>query len=299
MSIGQRIFRKLLKLFPAEFRGDFGDEMTAVFAEEHREAMTGGRRSVLALWMRTLHGIAATAPREHGDLVWNDLRYGLRVLARSPAFTAAAVMTLAIGIGATTAIFTLVNAVLFRPLPYADADRLVWVRGSFSGGDLARVSPPDFQDYRERSRSFAVLAAMFPFPYTLSGGGEAERVKGALVSADFFAALGVPPVTGRTFLPSDATEVDRATTVVISYGLWQRRFGGRADIVGQSLVVNGRTSIVVGVMPPSFGMPREADVWVPGTMRGADMEVRAAHFLIPIGRLNDGVTVRRRRPTLT
>jgi hypothetical protein len=102
--------------------------------------------------------------------------------------------------------------------------------------------------------------------------------------------FGVPPLTGRTFAPDDATDVDRATTVVVSHGLWQRRFGARPDIVGRTLLVNGRASVIIGVMPASFNVPRDAELWVPCTMRGPDMDVRAAHFLIPIARLRDDVT---------
>jgi len=290
MSRSVRLFRKLLKLFPAEFRGDFGEEMTDVFRDQHRDAEHGGSMALVALWWDTLRGIVTTAPREHADLLRQDVGYGMRMLARAPAFTTAAVLTLALGIGANTAIFTLVNAVLLRELPYRDADRLLWVHGSFSGGDMARVSPPDFQDYRARTHSFSALAAMFPFPYTITGGADPQRVDGALVSVDFFDALGAAAVVGRTFDAADAADVDRATTVVISYGLWQRFFGGRPDITAQSLVVNGRASAIIGVMPASFAMPRDAELWVPCTMRGPDMNLRAAHFLIPIARLRDGIT---------
>src|SRR5262245_33789860 len=243
----ERWFRRLIRLFPSDFRGDFGDDMTATFRDQHQEAARGGMRALMRLWWDTLAGIVTTAPREHADRLEQDVTYGLRVLRRAPAFTFAAVLTLALGIGANTAIFTLVDAVLLRPLPFPAADRLVWIRGRFSGGDGARVSPPDFRDYRERTRSFAGMAAMFPLPYTIDAGSEPERVQGALVTTDFLDVLGVRPRAGRGFTPSDAAEIDRATTVIIGYGLWQRRFGGRDDTVGQSLIVNGRASVIVGI----------------------------------------------------
>ena len=287
----ERWFRRVLRLLPSSFRGDFGDDMTATFRDQHRDATREGMRALMQLWWTTLVGIVRMAPREHADLLEQDVVYGLRVLRRAPAFTLAAVVTLALGIGANTAIFTLVDAVLLRPLPFSAADRLLWIRGSFSGGDVARVSPPDFRDYRAETRSFTGMAAMFPLPYTINGGSEPERVQGALVTADFFTVLGVSPRAGRTFTPSDATEVDRATTVIIGYGLWQRRFGGRDDVVGQSMIVNGRSSVIVGIMPARFALPRDAEIWVPCTMSGADMEFRAAHFLIPVARLKPDVTI--------
>src|SRR5262245_7858078 len=287
----ERLFRRLLRLFPSDFRGDFGDDMTATFRDQHREAARGGTGALMQLWWHTLRGLVATAPREHVDLLEQDVTYGLRVLARAPAFAAAAIVTLALGIGANSAIFTLVDAVLLRPLPFADADRLRWIRGSFSGGDGGRVSPPDFRDYRDRTRSFTGMAAMFPLPYTIDSGREPERVPGALVTADFFDVLGVQPRIGRRFTPLDAADVDRATTVIIGYGLWQRRFGGREDAIGQSMLVNGRSSLIVGIMPPSFALPRQAELWVPCTMSGPDMEFRGAHFLIPIARLKRDVTL--------
>jgi putative ABC transport system permease protein len=284
----ERWFRRLLRLFPGDFRGDFADDMTATFSDQHRDARRSGGRALMRLWRETVIGIVTTAPREHGDLLEQDVIYGLRGLRRAPAFALAAVVTLALGIGANTAMFTFVDAVLLRPLPFPAADRLLWVRGSFSGGDFARVSPPDFRDYRDRTRSFAGLAAMFPLSYTITGTGQPERVEGALVTADFFDVLGMPPLIGRAFVAADATAVDRATTVVIGYGLWQRRFGGRADAVGQLLIVNGRSSLIVGIMPAAFAIPAGADLWVPCTMSGPDMELRAAHFLIPIARLTPG-----------
>jgi putative ABC transport system permease protein len=285
----ERWFRRLLRLFPSDFRGDFGDEMTQVFRDQHRDAARGGAAAMTRLWWDTLKGVVATAPREHADLLVQDVRYGVRLLRRAPAFTIAAIATLALGIGANSAMFTLVDAALLRPLPFPAADRLMLVYGRFSGGDSAHVSPPDFRDYRDRLRSVDGFAAMFPRPYTIAGGAAPERVQGALVSADFFGVLGMPPLAGRAFSRADATEVDHATTVVIGYGLWQRRFGGRADAVGQTLIVNGRASTVIGIMPAAFALPPDADLWVPATMSGPDMEVRAAHFLLPIARLKPGI----------
>jgi|RhiMetdeSRZDD1v2_1073273.scaffolds.fasta_scaffold14177_3 putative ABC transport system permease protein len=287
----ERWFRRLLRLFPSDFRGDFGEEMTETFRHQHRDAERGGVAAVTRLWWHTVKGIVATAPREHVDLLKQDLGYGIRMLRRAPAFTAAAILTLALGIGANTAMFTIIDAVLLRPLPFPSPDRLLLVFGSFSGGTSARVSPPDFRDYRERMRTVTGLAAMFPLPYTIAGGSIPERVEGALVTADFFDVLGMAPLAGRSFSPADATEVDRATTVVIGYGLWQRRFGGRADAVGQTMIVNGRGSTVIGVMPAAFAIPPDAELWVPSKMSGPDMEQRAAHFLLPIARLKTGVDV--------
>src|SRR5215831_4075764 len=170
-----------------------------------------------------------------------DLRFGLRMLLKNPAFTSIAVITLALGIGANTAIFSVVNSVLLRPLPYGEPERLVWAWGNFPLGNRAAVSPPDLLDYRRQNQVCAQLAAFAAggdSAVNLTGGGEPERIPDALVTVNFFQTFGVEPLLGRTFLP-DEDQQGRDHVVVLSYGLWQRRFGGDRDVVGGELTLDG------------------------------------------------------------
>ncbi len=224
-----------------------------------------------------------------GTLV-QDLRYGLRMLVKKPAFTLVAVLTLALGIGANTAIFSLVNAVLLRPLPFGEPERLVWTWGVFSGGNQASTSPPDFLDYRAQNRTFEGFAAMMFNSFNLTGGGEPERIIGATVTANFFQALGVKPVQGRAFLP-DEEQPGRDRVAIISRGLWQRRFGGDPDIVGKTVTLDGRNHTIVGITPDESRLPREAEMWTPLNFDQPNMKVRRFHFLRAIGRLKPGVTL--------
>src|SRR5262250_3520839 len=156
---------------------------------------------------------------------WQDLRYGLRMLLKRPGFTLIAVLTLSLGIGANTAIFSLVNAVLLRALPFAEPERLVWTWGEFSGGNRASTSPPDFLDYRAQNRTFEELAAMMFNSFNLTGAGEPERVIGGTVTANFFQALGVKLIQGRAFLPEEE-QSERERVAIISQNLWLRSFDG-------------------------------------------------------------------------
>ena len=222
-----------------------------------------------------------------------DVRYGFRGLWKRPAFTVIALVALALGIGANTAIFSLVNAVVLRPLPYPEPDQLVWVWGRFSGGNRASVSPPDYLDYRSQNKTFEQLAATVTVtaPATLTGGGEPERLNASVVTGNYFQALGVAPMLGRGFsLDNEKPGNDQVT--IISHELWQKRFAGNPGIVNQRIVLDSKSFEVIGVMPKDLTFPQNADLWVPLNFDAdPDMKVRAAHFLRPIGRLKPGVTV--------
>jgi putative ABC transport system permease protein len=196
--------------------------------------------------------------REVWSFVWleqllQDVRFGLRMLRKSPGFTLVAVLTLALGIGANTAIFSVVNAVLLRPLPYGNSSRLVWAWGNFERVHEAAVSPPDFVSYRSQNRSFERLSAYFvegAEPENLSAGGHGEQVQGVMVSSGFFETLGARPLVGRTLSLADE-EVTEPQAVVLSYHLWQQQFGGDPATVGRSVNFLGSVT-VVGVMGPDF-----------------------------------------------
>src|SRR5215470_7859605 len=221
---------------------------------------------------------------------WQDLRYGARMLLKNPGFTLIAVATLSLGIGANTAIFSLVNAVLLRPLPFAEPERLVWTWGEFSGGNRAATSPPDFLDYRAQNRSFEELAAGMFNSFNLTGAGEPERVIGSSVTANFFQALGVKLIQGRAFLPEEERS-GAAQVAIIGQRLWLQRFGGDPQIIGKTITLDGRSHTVVGVAPDATRVLAEAEIWTPLPFDDPEMKIRRFHFLRAIGRLKQGVSL--------
>jgi putative ABC transport system permease protein len=220
-----------------------------------------------------------------------DLRYAFRLLRRDPRFSLLAVLALALGTGATTAVFTVVNAVLLRPLPYAKPDRLVVALYGTAGS--SPVSPADFLDYRREAQSFSAMAVAQVWSVTLSGGDRAERLDGLSVSGDLFPMLGVSPAIGRGFLTSE-DQPGRNQVVLISDRLWRRRFAADPGIVGQTLDLNGLPYTVVGVMPAGFRFAPfwapKAEVWAPIAIAGRAAD-RGGQSLRLFARLRDGVTV--------
>jgi putative ABC transport system permease protein len=223
------------------------------------------------------------------DLIWQDLKFGLRTLKRSRGLIALAVLSLAIGIGANTAIFSAVDVFMLRPLPYPDSDQLssVWVTNSERDWGQTTFSPPDFLDLRERSRSMD-LAAEHGGTFTLSGDFEAERLSGFYVTPGFFRVLGVQPSQGRGFTSEEGTPGNERV-IVISHRLWQRRFGGDPEILGTSILLDGAPHTVVGIMPEHFWyiLPYR-DVWAPLAFTGE--EARDGHYLRVLARTRDGYT---------
>jgi predicted permease len=218
-----------------------------------------------------------------------DLRYALRALARSPGFTLAVILTLALGIGANSAIFSVVYGVLIRPLPYAAPERLVNLYGRYPQFGRTSTSLPDFRDWREGTSSFEQLAARHSGAFVLTGEGDPERVIADRVTSNFFATLGVKPMLGRAFLAGEDKVGGDRQVVVLSHGYWQRRFGGDARIVGRQIQLNGRPWTVVGVAPPEFRFGRAVDVWAP-TVVDTTLN-RRAEYLDVVGRLKPGVTI--------
>ncbi len=225
--------------------------------------------------------------------LWQDLRYGARALLKNPGFALIAVVTLALGIGANTAIFTVVNAALLRGLPYREPDRLVHLWETTQQKEFPRreASYPDFLDWRQ-NQSFDAMAAYTGEGFTLTGRGAPELIQGARGSADFFKALGVEPIIGRAFQAGEDSP-GAARVVLLSYGLWQRRFGSNSAIVGQSLTLDGSPYTVIGVLPPNFQFaPRgDAEIWAPFTPSQAQLSRRYLHGTNVIGRLKAGVSV--------
>ncbi len=238
------------------------------------------------------------------DSVWQDVKYGARTLRSSPAFTAVAMLTLALGIGANTAIFSVINAVLLRPLPYAGADRLVTLWSEDARRSLREepVSFLNFADWRSQSQLFADMAIFRGEPTVILGGENPERVLVEFVSANVFPLLGTAPVLGRTFTQD---EQDREEAVaVLSYGLWQRRFGGAPDAVGKTLTLDGRGGTVglriVGVMPPGFTFPnRDAQFWRPADRDRTGSRYRFFGRWGVVGRLKPATTIEQARSEMT
>ncbi len=217
-----------------------------------------------------------------------DLRYGFRMMRKNPGFTLVAVFALALGIGANTAIFSLINAILLRPLPYPESDHLVRLMQTYpeKGLDTWRLSQANFAAYREQSRSFDSVAAYTVTGLNLTGFDQPERLQAARVTGDFFKVLGMDPLLGRTFLPEEDAP-GKNNVCVLSYGFWQRRFGGNRDVIGKALALNNVSTEVVGVMPADFKFPLpDTEIWTP---LGLNAQARFPWFLTGIGRLKSGV----------
>ena len=228
------------------------------------------------------------------DSVFKDLRFAMRGLLKRPGFAVIALLALALGIGANTAIFSLVNAVALRPLPFPEPDRLVWVFGNVRNGiNRASVAPGDFVDYRNQNKTFEQFAASgtLTLPATLTGSGEPERLRASNVTGNYFQTYGVAPFLGRGFsLENEKSGSDQVT--VLSHALWKRRFGGDPAIVNKAIVLNGKACEVIGVMGENVSFPQATDLWIPMNFDSdPEMKQRYAHFLRPIGRLKPGVSL--------
>jgi putative ABC transport system permease protein len=228
------------------------------------------------------------------ESLWQDVRCGLRMLRKNAGFAVVAVLTLALGIGANTAIFSVIHAVLLNPLPYDDPDRIVVVVESnpSKGFPQFAVSPPNYVDWKKESTAFENMASIARGDFNYTGGAEPERLSGARVASSFFAVMGVTPATGRTFLPEDDV-VGKASVVVLSYGLWTRHFGNDPQVVGKSLTLDGQMYRVVGVMQNGFQFPRGVDLWLPSEFDADELSpgARGAHYLRVMARLRPGVSM--------
>ena len=223
-----------------------------------------------------------------------DLRYGLRMLGKNPSFTSVAVLALALGIGANAAMFSVIEAVLLRPLPYRHADEIVRVASTWNrNGTLTNYasSPPDFFDWRDQNRSFSSMFAYRIGEFALTGQGEAKRVRAVVATAGMFSTLQAEPMLGREF----AAEENRSGAnhvVILSYSLWQAAFGGAADAIGKTIQLDSEPYTIIGVMPADFRFPLSgSDAYVPVGFDNKVMTQRGAHYLAVLGRLKSGVTL--------
>ncbi|HEY2934094.1 MAG TPA: ABC transporter permease [Acidobacteriota bacterium] len=227
------------------------------------------------------------------DTIRQDIRYGLRMLLKSPGFAAVTILTLALGIGSTTAIFSVVEALLLRSLPYADPGRLIlmWGTGLAESAIEQQTSPQDFADFKQRARSFeSMAAASIPWTSNLSGTKDPRQVGVMFASGELFSLLGVRPQLGRDFQPSD----DRAgaeRVAMLSHALWESQFGLDRNILGRPIALNGDVFRIVGVMPAGFQFMEEADLWVPLAHNPIVNRGRAVRFLNVIARLRPQVSI--------
>ena len=281
-------YRLLVRTYPHEFRERFATDLEIDFLEMART------RGKAFAWRRALTDLCRSVPltasdaaaerartaRIGGPIVPSggtvmrslgfDLRHGLRALVRAPAFTLVTILTLALGIGANSAVFTLVNAALMRPPGFADPERLMLVYEAIppSGVERFDVSPPDYLDLVQYQHSFAAIGVYRTLTIELSGGGQAEQIDSAEITSSLFGTLGVAASDGRTFLPEE--DQQQSNVAIISHALWTRRFGGRSPL-GSAIVLDRKPYTVVGVMPAGFEFPRRgassnatpADVWLP------------------------------------
>src|SRR5712691_2712940 len=232
------------------------------------------------------------------ETLGQDLRYAARTFRRSPGFVLLTLLTIAVGVGANAAIFSVVNAVLLRPLPFARAGELLLLRetDTKTGQSSLNASPANFLDWRARNRSFTGLAAFRDHSYILAG-DHPERVTGAIVNANFFDVLGVAPAIGRAFEPGDEQRGNRVT--ILGHATWKERFGGRPEVLGQTIQLNGETHTIVGVMPAGVDYPDGARLWTPPHWRvpddplaaGDDPSAQRGHaYMFVVARLKPGVT---------
>ena len=221
-----------------------------------------------------------------------DVRYGLRALRKSPSFAAIAVLTLALGIGANTALFSVVDAVLLRPLQFKNPSRLVWGWGKCPLCEHGAVSPSDFVDYRAQSQSFEHYGAraVGDSLFNLTGTDKPIQITGSMITAGYFDALGVQPRYGRVFTLSDEKTTD-PEVVILSHHLWQERFGGDPNVIGKSIALDGKIRTIVGVLASDMPVLTQADLWFPAPFENSGMQSRRSHFLRPIGLLKSGVTI--------
>jgi putative ABC transport system permease protein len=304
-SRATRIYRALLRLLPFDFRSDYGPEMETVFQEQHKEAgRREGTTGVLRLWWETIVGIFRTAPGEHLAMFRQDAGFALRMMRKSPGFTLAAILTLGLGIGANSAIFSVVNAVLLKPLPYEHGDRLVTLlQQAPQAGMLNQpFSVAEMNDYRAQNHTLDGLVEYHNMNFILLGRSEPERVETGVVSWNYFDVFGVKPLLGRAFRLEDE-QPGAPAVLMLSYEYWIRSFGGDPTVVNKTFTMNDRPHTVVGILPPVPQYPDENDMYMPTTAcpfrsRPAFIANRQSRMMQAFGRMKPGISVSQARADL-
>jgi putative ABC transport system permease protein len=296
-TFGVRLYRRLLRLYPREFLEEYGAEMTRLYRDRARD------ESALRLWLDLPVDVLRTAPREQINVLMRDIRHAFRLFLRTPIVTATALITIALGVGGITAVFSVVYAVMLRPLPYPAPDRLVELFEDNARLDTRRMraSRLNYLSWAERATSTEALAAFEGADVTLTDHGEPERLPGSAITASMFNVLGLPPLAGRGFRAEDERP-GAPRVAVVAEALWRRRFGGDPAIVGQSITLGGERHQIIGVVPRAFRDVGRAQIasgggpqiFVPLTIDPA-RENRGNHVVRVVGRLRPGVSLDRAR----
>ncbi|MBV8072171.1 MAG: ABC transporter permease, partial [Acidobacteriaceae bacterium] len=285
----RRFFRR------RELEDDLQEELNSHLAMDVRERMERGEQPLQAQAAARRQfgnlGLVKDVARDNWGFGWleqamQDVRYALRTLRQAPLFTVTLVLTLALGLGSTTAIFSVVDAILLRPLPFSQPERLAMIWEIPPGSKKPNVvALNNFVAWKQRSRSFESMAAFFQLPMNLLGDGETEQVPGLAVTSEFFQVLGTPPLLGRVFRPAEYFR-DEPKEVILTYGTWQRLFGGRMDVIGKRISINVSHHEIIGVMPPGFGLENyRADLYVPLAINFEE----GRNYSV-VGRLRENVT---------
>jgi predicted permease len=293
------MYDALLRLLPTSFRHEYGAEMRAVFARRRREA--GGGFGLAVLWIETLWDLAVSAVRVHAELLAQDVRYAVRSFTNAPGFTLTAAFVAALGVGATTAAFSVTDHVLVRPLPFREPHRLIklWQDQAARGYTRMELSPANYRDWKRLSTSFESMACWRNISVNLSGDGDPERLDGSAVSAELFPLLGVQPLVGRSFTAEDDL-AGAPGTVILSHGLWHARFGGDPGVLGRRLVLDDEPYEIVGVMPRDFLFPRrDVEMWTATRFPERAYEDRTDTYIYGIGRLKPGASLEQARAEMS
>jgi putative ABC transport system permease protein len=294
-----RLYRLLLWLLPASFRAEYADEMAAILEARRRDA--DGPLSRALAFAAAAADVVACAARVHLDILGQDLRYVARSLRRTPGFALTVVAVAALGVGATTAAFSVTDHVLIRPLPFPDPEGLValWQSNREQGYGRLELSPANFRDWQRLSTSFETMGAFYKGSVNLVDAGDPVRLQSSNVTAEVLPAVGTRPLLGRTFSPEDDRE-GAAGTLLLSYGLWQDRFAGDPAVLGRKLLLDDEPYQVIGVMPAGFHYPRrETQLWLPMRFQADAFERRGDLFLDCVARLKPDVSIDAARAELT
>jgi predicted permease len=282
-----RFYRALLYLYPASFRAEYGEEMCAVFAQRETP------------WFAAVWDTLVNAAAVHWDILRQDLRYTARTLGRARSFTLVAILVLALGIGVNTAVFSVTDYVLIRALPFPAADRLVKVWERLPGYPEMELSPVNYRDWKAMNTVFSEMGGFTYNSMNLVGQGDPARVQGLAVTGNVFGALGVPPLLGRTVDTGDEPN-GAPKTAVLSYGLWQRMFGGDAGVLGQKLKLDDAPYTIVGVMPPTFHFPDQTvELWTSLQFEDWMLADRNDNWVESVARLKPGASLEQARAGMT
>jgi putative ABC transport system permease protein len=292
-----RLHSLFLYLYPSSFRSEYAEELARIFRQ--RRATAGGPLAVGWLLLSEFVDILINAACAHWDILRQDLRYTLRTLLRSPGFALAAVLVTGLGIGATTAAYSITDHALVHPLAFTEPDRLVQLWQSSPGYTRFELSPPNFYDWRKQSRSYESMSAYTGIASNFLAAGESQRLPGTAATAEFFKVLRVQPLLGRLFMDADLQR-NAPRVVILSYAFWQSNFGGSASVLQTSIRLDNESYSVIGVMPPDFVFPsRDTRMWTPLVLGDPPDDARDNLFIQAIARLKPGVELDQARAEMS